>query len=41
MVYGAKRPETREKYIRRIIDLVSSNVSMTEIRREAMAPRKK
>ena len=41
MVYGAKRPETREKYIRRIIDLVSSKVSMTDIRREAMAPRKK
>jgi uncharacterized protein YdeI (YjbR/CyaY-like superfamily) len=41
MVNDAKRPETREKYIRRIIDLVSRKVSMTEIRREAMAPRKK
>ena len=41
MLNGAKRPETREKYVRRIIDLVSRKVSMTEIRREAMAPRKK
>jgi uncharacterized protein YdeI (YjbR/CyaY-like superfamily) len=41
MVNGAKRPETREKYVRRIIDLVSSKVSMAELRREAMAPRKK
>jgi uncharacterized protein YdeI (YjbR/CyaY-like superfamily) len=41
MVNGAKRAETREKYVRRVIDLVSSKVSMTEIRREAMAPKKK
>ena len=41
MVNGARRPETREKYVRRIIDLVSRKVSMTEIRREAMESRKK
>jgi uncharacterized protein YdeI (YjbR/CyaY-like superfamily) len=41
MVNGAKRPETREKRVARVIDLVSNKVSMTEIRREAMAPRKR
>jgi uncharacterized protein YdeI (YjbR/CyaY-like superfamily) len=41
MVNGAKRPETREKYIRRVIDLVANKVSMTEIRKEAMGGKKK
>jgi len=41
MVNGAKRPETREKYVRRVIELVSNKVSMTEIRREAMGGGKK
>jgi uncharacterized protein YdeI (YjbR/CyaY-like superfamily) len=36
MVNDAKRPETREKRVRRVIDLVSNKVSMTELRREAM-----
>ena len=40
MVNGAKRPETREKYVRRVIDLVSKKVSMTEIRKEAMGGKK-
>jgi uncharacterized protein YdeI (YjbR/CyaY-like superfamily) len=40
MVDGAKRPETREKYVRRVIDLVSNRVSMTEIRRVAMQGKK-
>ena len=40
MVDGAKRPETREKYVRRVIDLVSNKVSMTEIRKEAMGGKK-
>jgi uncharacterized protein YdeI (YjbR/CyaY-like superfamily) len=40
MVNGAKRPETREKYVRRVIDLVSNKVSMTEIRKEAMGGKK-
>ncbi len=40
MVNGAKRPETREKRVRRVIDLVSNKVSMSEIRREAMGSRK-
>jgi uncharacterized protein YdeI (YjbR/CyaY-like superfamily) len=41
MVNGAKRPETREKYVRRVIELVASKVSMTELRREAMQGKKK
>jgi len=41
MVNGAKRPETREKYVRRVIDLVANNVSMTEIRRQAMEGNKR
>lgn len=41
MVNDAKRPETREKRVGRVIDLVSNRVSMTEIRREAMGSRKK
>lgn len=40
MVSGAKRPETREKRVARVIDLVSNKVSMTEIRREAMGGKK-
>src|SRR5262245_17897095 len=36
MVNGAKRPETREKYIRRVIDLVAKKVSMTALREQAM-----
>ena len=40
MVNGAKRPETREKYLRRVIELVASKVSMTEIRRQAMGGKK-
>jgi uncharacterized protein YdeI (YjbR/CyaY-like superfamily) len=41
MVNDAKRPETREKRVRRVIDLVSNKVSMTELRREAMKGKKK
>jgi uncharacterized protein YdeI (YjbR/CyaY-like superfamily) len=40
MVNGAKRPETREKYVRRIIDLVARKVSMTELRNQAMGGKK-
>jgi uncharacterized protein YdeI (YjbR/CyaY-like superfamily) len=40
MVNGAKRPETREKYVRRVIDLVARKVSMTELRKEAMGGKK-
>ena len=40
MVNDAKRPETRDKYVRRVIELVASNVSMTEIRRQAMTGKK-
>jgi uncharacterized protein YdeI (YjbR/CyaY-like superfamily) len=40
MVNDAKRPETREKRVRRVIELVSNNVSMTEIRKEAMGGKK-
>ena len=36
MVNNAKRPETRERYARRVVDLVASGVSMTELRRQAM-----
>ncbi len=36
MVNNAKRPDTREKYVRRVVDLVGNKVSMTELRREAM-----
>jgi uncharacterized protein YdeI (YjbR/CyaY-like superfamily) len=40
MVNGAKRPETREKRVRRVVDLVANKVSMTEIRKEAMGSKK-
>jgi uncharacterized protein YdeI (YjbR/CyaY-like superfamily) len=40
MVNGAKRPETRKKYVLRVIDFVSKNVSMTQIRKEAMGGNK-
>ena len=40
MVNGAKRPETRGKYVRRIIDLVARKVSMTELRNQAMGGKK-
>jgi uncharacterized protein YdeI (YjbR/CyaY-like superfamily) len=40
MVNGAKRPETREKYVRRVIDLVAKKVSMTELREQAMGGKK-
>jgi uncharacterized protein YdeI (YjbR/CyaY-like superfamily) len=40
MVNDAKRPETREKRVRRVIEFVSNNVSMTEIRKEAMGGKK-
>jgi uncharacterized protein YdeI (YjbR/CyaY-like superfamily) len=40
MISGAKRPETREKYVRRVIDLVASKVSMTELRKQAMQGKK-
>jgi uncharacterized protein YdeI (YjbR/CyaY-like superfamily) len=40
MVNGAKRPETREKRVRRVVDLVANKVSMTELRREAMQGKK-
>lgn len=33
----AKRPETRERRIKRIVDLVARKVSMTELRKAAMA----
>ena len=41
MVNGAKRPGTREKYVKRVIELVANKVSMTELRREAMQGKKK
>jgi uncharacterized protein YdeI (YjbR/CyaY-like superfamily) len=41
MVGNAKRPETREKYIKRVIDLVAKKVSMTELREQAMKGKKK
>ncbi|HVQ12287.1 MAG TPA: YdeI/OmpD-associated family protein [Vicinamibacterales bacterium] len=40
MVNDAKRPETRAKYVKRVIDLVANNVSMTEIRKQAMGGKK-
>ena len=40
MVTDAKRPETREKRVRRVIELVASNVSMTELRNQAMTGKK-
>ena len=40
MVNGAKRPETRAKYVRRVIDLVANKVSMTAIREQAMRGKK-
>jgi len=41
MVNGAKRPETREKYVKRVIELVASKVSMTALREQAMRGKKK
>jgi uncharacterized protein YdeI (YjbR/CyaY-like superfamily) len=41
MVNGAKRPETREKRVARVIELVASKVSMTVLREQAMGGRKK
>jgi uncharacterized protein YdeI (YjbR/CyaY-like superfamily) len=40
MINGAKRPETREKYVKRVIDLVASKVSMTALREQAMKGKK-
>ena len=40
MVNDAKRPETREKRVKQIIDYVANNVSMTELRRQAMGGKK-
>jgi uncharacterized protein YdeI (YjbR/CyaY-like superfamily) len=40
MVNDAKRPETREKRVRRVIELVASNVSMTVLREQAMGGKK-
>jgi len=40
MVNNAKRPETREKSVRRVIDLVANKVSMTELRKQAMGGKK-
>jgi uncharacterized protein YdeI (YjbR/CyaY-like superfamily) len=40
MVNNAKRPETREKYVRRVIELVADKVSMTELRKQAMGGKK-
>jgi uncharacterized protein YdeI (YjbR/CyaY-like superfamily) len=40
MVNNAKRPETREKNVRRVIDLVANKVSMTELRKQAMGGKK-
>jgi uncharacterized protein YdeI (YjbR/CyaY-like superfamily) len=40
MVNDAKRPETREKRVRRVIDLLSKKVSMTAIREQAMGGKK-
>jgi hypothetical protein len=41
MVNNFKRPQTREKYARRVVELVAKKVSMTELRQQAMAPKKK
>lgn len=40
MVNNAKRPETRERYVRRVVDLVASGVSMSELRKQAMGGNK-
>jgi uncharacterized protein YdeI (YjbR/CyaY-like superfamily) len=40
MVNGAKRPETREKYVKRVIDLVASKVSMSALHEQAMRGKK-
>ena len=40
MVHNAKRPETRERYVRRVVDLVANKVSMTELRKQAMRGKK-
>jgi uncharacterized protein YdeI (YjbR/CyaY-like superfamily) len=41
MVNNFKRPQTREKYARQVVELVAKKVSMTELRQQAMAPKKK
>jgi hypothetical protein len=41
MVNNAKRPETREKYAQRVIDLVARKVSMSALREQAMRGKKK
>ena len=40
MVNNAKRPETREKYVQRVIDLVARKVSMSALREQAMKRKK-
>ena len=40
MVNNAKRPETRERNVARVIDLVARKVSMTELRKQAMQGKK-
>jgi uncharacterized protein YdeI (YjbR/CyaY-like superfamily) len=41
MINGAKRAETREKYVKRVIDYVAKKVSMSALREQAMRVRKK
>jgi uncharacterized protein YdeI (YjbR/CyaY-like superfamily) len=41
IINNAKRPETREKGVRRVIDFVANKVSMTELRKRAMTSKKK
>jgi uncharacterized protein YdeI (YjbR/CyaY-like superfamily) len=40
MVNNAKRPETREKYVQRVTDLVARKVSMSALREQAMKGKK-
>jgi uncharacterized protein YdeI (YjbR/CyaY-like superfamily) len=40
MINGAKRPETREKYVKRVIDYVARKVSMSALREQAMTGKK-
>jgi uncharacterized protein YdeI (YjbR/CyaY-like superfamily) len=40
MLSSAKRPETRERRVRTIVDLVARQVSMTELRNAAMTRRR-
>jgi len=40
MINGAKRPETREKRVKQVIDYVARKVSMSALREQAMGGKK-